>query len=593
MGNCLADRSKFPILFEKKEKLILESTYRQLVSMHPQSRKHDRLFEENFESLFPENPKLGVAIHWFMIQYQNDKLPVTYQTFLKIIECLILGRSENDGLRNLTRIHTLLMIISLFGTTELQYYLVNTDLIEISYLQTMEFVTSFQKMMIGRKQINEIPAKSLVDAVFLKSSGCIRVDKLCQKFSTNMPLLDQIIKDYFEAKLLNKQTKSQLVGLLQPSYILNMEWTSLLKLIFTQTEMRSCSKLHLLYSTNVNQKDFEQLSHILDQNDQPTLTAILIEDGGKEYVLGGLSNSKWNDDGQPGGTKDDLIFQIIPTFQVYLSQLDKYASRPQYNYLNSKNKDLKLGLGFGGEMGKEFRIFINQDLINIYVREFDKTYEKGLLGSKPVFQTKIKVLEIWALEQTRGHTHMKDFMKEQQDDSIDFVDAYEPQFKLDEDISSFQSGIYEFEEKQEFMEKADSSQWDAGSNDSDRGFDQIVVVNGDGQTSNEIIVRGKSQDKKDAFQQATKVDTIQQSTKGDVFENETVQNQNQKLQSSNFDKAYVVTSGTFGQNSNWDAGDSTNNNDQYQIKSMKFGQTISKDLDVITEEMKESTNTQC
>lgn len=40
---------------------------------------------------------------------------------------------------------------------------------------------------------------------------------------------------------------------------------------------------------------------------------------------------------------------------------DKFV-RPQFTYLNSKNDDLVKGVGFGGELGNNFRLFINEDL---------------------------------------------------------------------------------------------------------------------------------------------------------------------------------------------------------------------------------------
>lgn len=55
----------------------------------------------------------------------------------------------------------------------------------------------------------------------------------------------------------------------------------------------------------------------------------------------------------------------------------KNVTRSQYTYLNSKNKELRLGLGFGGELAKDFRLFISSDLKTVMCKSHDKTYESG------------------------------------------------------------------------------------------------------------------------------------------------------------------------------------------------------------------------
>jgi hypothetical protein len=61
---------------------------------------------------------------------------------------------------------------------------------------------------------------------------------------------------------------------------------------------------------------------------------------------------------------------------VYKTKNDK-LTRSQYTYLNSKNLELKLGLGFGGELAKDFRLFISSDLQTVTCKTHDKTYESG------------------------------------------------------------------------------------------------------------------------------------------------------------------------------------------------------------------------
>lgn len=77
---------------------------------------------------------------------------------------------------------------------------------------------------------------------------------------------------------------------------------------------------------------------------------------------------------------------MYPQYRVLHAKHDKFT-RPQYTYLNSKNEDLKLGLGFGGEFGKDFRIWVNKDLESVTCSDHDKTFEGGTLINQHLKQS--------------------------------------------------------------------------------------------------------------------------------------------------------------------------------------------------------------
>jgi len=82
-----------------------------------------------------------------------------------------------------------------------------------------------------------------------------------------MPTLDELVGKYFGYKLLNTEEPT-LPTLQHPSYILNNEWLSLLNLTFLSQD---CSKLTLLYSTNVHERDFNLLTNLLVTVNSPTI----------------------------------------------------------------------------------------------------------------------------------------------------------------------------------------------------------------------------------------------------------------------------------------------------------------------------------
>lgn len=67
-----------------------------------------------------------------------------------------------------------------------------------------------------------------------------------------MPSLDAVVESYFCSKFMEAEAL-KVATLQNPSYLLNLEWVSLLQLAVFNKES---ARVNLLYSSNVSERDF-------------------------------------------------------------------------------------------------------------------------------------------------------------------------------------------------------------------------------------------------------------------------------------------------------------------------------------------------
>ncbi|CAD8105649.1 unnamed protein product [Paramecium primaurelia] len=589
MGNCVTNRTKISTNLDKPQKQYIHQAFIRQTLTNPESRNQLLLFEENFNEIFDDIPYLGQYAYWFLLGLQNNELKgIEYQTILQFSEIFILGNSHNEMLTLPNRVSLIIAIIILFGNLNIQNALKEFSSMQITYLLTSKCLQVFISMMIRKSNINELPIKSFVDGIFSRLDVNIPILQFVKFIDTFMPSLEEIIEDYYYDKFLGEQKLFHSPQLNNPSHILNQEWLALMYLCFMH---KDTSKLELLYSNVLNDNSFELLTNLLIHQSSSYLFIIQCEHAARKYIFGAYTNFEWKDDALPNGSKEDCIFQLFPQFRVYRTKNDKFT-RSQYVYLNSKNEELAKGIGFGGELAKEFRIFINSDLQTVQCKNHDKTYEPGEL--MPFKQGKITLMEVWTIQQIQGTTQFKDLIQQKMEDQIEFEEFEIPQIRLDEDISSYRSGEHsQLNQSINELKQKDSCDWEGSSQN---GFEEEIIIKNDGyeevkknEKEFEIVELNDSNNKTSINIQNQVV------VNNNQFEFEEVAiNTTDKMESSALQVVYNVKSGKFGdasQDDNWN-GDNSDWKGDTSSSSKPKEMLISQDLKIINENLQDQTNTE-
>ncbi|CAD8121657.1 unnamed protein product [Paramecium sonneborni] len=587
MGNCVTNRTKITTNLDKPQKQSIHQAFFKQTLTNPESRNQFLLFEENFIEIFDDIPYLGQYTYWFLLGLQNNELKgIEYQTILQFSEIFILGSSQNEILRLPNRVSLIVAIITLFGNLNIQNSIKEFSSMSITYLLTSKCLKVFLAMMIRKQNINELPIKSFVDSIFSKFDVNVPILQFVKFVDMFMPSLEEIIEDYFYDKFLGEQKLFYSPQLSNPSHILNQEWLALMYLCFMH---KDTIKLELLYSNLLNENCFELLTNLLTQATTSLLFIIKCEHAGRKYIFGAYTNFEWKDDALPNGSKEDCIFQMFPQFRVYKTKNDKFT-RSQYIYLNSKNEELVKGIGFGGELAKDFRIFLHSDLQSVQCKSHDKTYEPGEL--MPLKQGKINLLEIWTIQQIQGTTQFKDLIQQKMEDQIELEEFELPQIHLDEDIISDRSNDHS-QMSQSINEQKQRDSCDCGEGSSQNGFEEEIIIKNDGfveikknQQDFEVVELIDSNNK-------TSIKFENQMNNNVQFE-EVVIKTTENMESSAVQVVYNVQSGKFGdveEDENWNGdnsdwkGDISNSNKQKKM-------FVSQDFNAINENLQVSTNTE-
>jgi len=94
-------------------------------------------------------------------------------------------------------------------------------------------------------------------------------------------------------------------------------------------------------------------------------------------VFGAYCSTPWQRMPEQTGDSNCYIFSLIPKFRNYFTKYGEGGTN--YCYLNV-SKELKKGIGFGGDGKETYRIWLDEDIQNkSYVVAEDKTYENGYL----------------------------------------------------------------------------------------------------------------------------------------------------------------------------------------------------------------------
>merc|ERR1711924_48535 len=113
---------------------------------------------------------------------------------------------------------------------------------------------------------------------------------------------------------------------------------------------------------------------------------LLLVSGAGGEVLGAVSNSWEDGNGNYGGGSECCLFALLPE----LKGLRSTGRSQNFAYLNSRNKHAPRGLGFGGQVGC-FRLGVDADFEECQVLESEATYQSGRLLPGSAFQVGFKI----------------------------------------------------------------------------------------------------------------------------------------------------------------------------------------------------------
>lgn len=207
----------------------------------------------------------------------------------------------------------------------------------------------------------------------------------------NTPSLTKAVENFVQLKFLREVTKSNQTTSWIPM-MLNMDKSKIYdhSLLWALTSALDGKKSSwkLLYSTTQHGQSLNRLAHHVSSYNGPSL--ILIRNTKRE-VFGAYVTHVWRTTSSFQGDAECFLFSFTPNFNVYRST----GVEKNYAYLfTTKNtfSNFPVGLGFGGTT-KQFRLYVDDDLLKGESRASCTTYRPGTLSSDVLFE--VLQIEVW------------------------------------------------------------------------------------------------------------------------------------------------------------------------------------------------------
>jgi hypothetical protein len=154
--------------------------------------------------------------------------------------------------------------------------------------------------------------------------------------------------------------------------------SNLLALVRMATnKLPTTGKIHCLYNSLKSGSSFNRLAFALVGYSAPTLLLIrhtFQTTDGQSYkgTIGAIVSSEWRDELGYWGDSSVTLFTVLPRVRFLYSYKGKGGSN--YVYLNTKKimkSKYKVGLGFGGDDFKNFRIWLDDEILEKSSTYFD------------------------------------------------------------------------------------------------------------------------------------------------------------------------------------------------------------------------------
>ncbi len=197
--------------------------------------------------------------------------------------------------------------------------------------------------------------------------------------STNVPSLHEPLRHTLMTRLFNSPSLPPiLMGEKKRESISSSEIISMTEVFaLSCCDARCQGPWDMLFSSNQNGMSFDSLAHTLIGYAGPTLLVVLDSEGN---VFGGLSSEPWRESGQFFGRSDSIMFSLQPHFAAIRARSENFSSDAEnYQYLKVRGRQGLLGLGYGGDMKRGPRFFLDHNFENCHASDFCLTYDQGAL----------------------------------------------------------------------------------------------------------------------------------------------------------------------------------------------------------------------
>ena len=203
--------------------------------------------------------------------------------------------------------------------------------------------------------------------------------------------------------------------------ILNQSVLAVLRM--SNNKLSEVKSLQCLYNSSQSGSSFNRLAYSLIGYNAPTVLLIkhtykTIEGQSLKGIIGAYVGVPWKDEFGYWGDNTTYLFTLKP--RVKFAYGYKGQGEQNFTYLNTKkiaNSKYSVGLGFGGSEYKEFRLWLDDDLVGgSYVRGSDKTYPACNLSEGYEEILNIDSVEAWglggaeSLAQQEGYREMRQQM---------------------------------------------------------------------------------------------------------------------------------------------------------------------------------------
>jgi len=391
--------------FTGEEVKQIEHMFNQLSNQTPESKGQKVLLKESLIQQFPENPEFASNLYqWF--QKMSTSGLLTFKDFIADLEVILKEPIQYQVSYFNSRSFEKYGIFLQVSTGN---YTVDKDSATVTYDQGLTFLKEVLNCFHSKSQPNprniEQAATLIALSFFKDTNTTISWRDMTYNIKNNLPYINKMIKIYFSGKFIEPAIPLRLPVLEEESHILNKELLGVFYL--SNSFFHNLPKLQLLYSTAKSGTSFNRLAYSLRGYEAPTLILVKHVEAadelrGKErksHVFGGFARAGWNDELKYNGDSENYIFSLIPHFKSF------YAYRGQggtnYTYMNTKRiqgSKYKVGLGFGGDSYKNYRLWLDEELESgSYVSPDDLTYEKGFLIDPSITKFNIEHVEIWGL----------------------------------------------------------------------------------------------------------------------------------------------------------------------------------------------------
>jgi hypothetical protein len=234
--------------------------------------------------------------------------------------------------------------------------------------------------LVSQEKLSSICEQG-IQRLFENHPGGLTCDLLYSTYRDNFEYGRMSLKDGFRDLLL-RRSSSLPTFKSEGQTILNQSILAMMRL--ASNKITTVKELHLLYNSLQSGCSFNRLANGLVAYSAPSFLLIrhsykTIDGQTVRGILGAIIDSEWKDELGYWGSPNSVIFSLAPKTKFYYGYKGKGENN--YVYLSTtkiSNSKFPTGLGFGGTNYKDFRIWLDDELLHkSKTHGFDNTYPVG------------------------------------------------------------------------------------------------------------------------------------------------------------------------------------------------------------------------